>query len=293
MCRIHLFFVMSFFFSFGSYLFPQTITILYTNNNNGNISYCDCGDEPLGGLPRRKKLFDKIRNEEKQVLTVDAGDILNAFGFNRKQDSLVIKLYEKLSYDAVNIGEQEFSNGFEFYYKRIRTSSIPVVSSTLFYRDSLLSRPYIVKSVKGVRFGITGYTPSLSFRYLPNKHLLPLNIVNEKEKLLSVVQELKPKTDIILVLSQAGYEEDILIAKTIAGIDIIIGGHTQMEINEKFQTGNTIIAQAGGNGEWVGMLKIRLKDEQILSFENTLLPLDAKVGEDAGIKKTVDLFFSR
>jgi 5'-nucleotidase / UDP-sugar diphosphatase len=271
----------------------QTVTILYTNNNNGNISYCDCGDEPKGGLPRRKKLFDQIRDKEKNVLTVDAGDFLNAFGFNRKQDSITIKIYEKLSYDAINIGEQEFSNGFEFFYKQFINSSLPLLSSTIYFKDSLITKPYLIKTIHAIRFGIIGFTPQSSFRYLPNKHLLPITIINEKEKLQSAIFNLKSKADVILVLSQAGYEEDIQLAKSVTGIDIIIGGHTQMEINENFQAGKTIIAQAGGNGEWVGVLKINYKNNQIQSFENTLSPLDTKVGEDAAIKNIVEKYYNQ
>ncbi len=281
---------LTFFFMTADFLTGQTVTILYTNNNNGNINYCDCGDEPKGGLARRKTLFDRIRNKEKYVLTVDAGDVLNAFGFNRNQDSVALILYKKLDYDAVNIGEQEFSNGFEFYFKRVRTSGLPLVTSTLFYRDSLLARPYILKSVNGVRFGITGYTPAESFRYLPNKHLLPVIVPSAKEHLKKTIGEIRSLSDIVIVLSQAGYEEDIQLAKTIQGIGIIIGGHTQMEVNENFKIGNTIISQAGGNGEWVGKLTVNIKNGQIQSFDNKLIPLDLKIGEDAAIKNIIRQF---
>lgn len=272
------------------FLQAQTVTILYTNNNNGNINYCDCGDEPKGGLARRKTLFDRVRTKEKHVLAVDAGDVLNAFGFNRNQDSVALILYKKMAYDAVNIGEQEFANGFEFYYKNVRTSGLPLVSSSLFYRDSLLTRPYILKTVNGVRFGITGYTPAESFRYLPNKHLLPITLPDAKERLTKTIGELRSLSDIVIVLSQAGYEEDIRLAKTTPGINVIIGGHTQMEIDENFREGTTIIAQAGGNGEWVGQLTINVKNGLIQSFDNKLIPLDLKTGEDAAIKNIIRQF---
>lgn len=280
-------------FILSGILHGQSVTILYTNNNNGNISFCDCGDEPKGGLARRKALFDQIRLKEKNVLAVDAGDFLNAFGFNRKQDSLTVILYDKLAYDAINIGEQEFSNGLEFFYRRIKLSSLPLISSTLFFSDSLITQPWLIKKTGSIRFGIIGYTPASSFRYLPNKNSIHIVIIGEKEKLQANVSHLKTKSDIIIVLSQAGYEEDLQLATSIQGIDIIIGGHTQMEINENLKRGNTIITQAGGNGEWVGRLKLTFQNKRILSFENNLLPLDSKIREDNTIKNTVEAFIKK
>lgn len=268
----------------------QTFTILYTNNNNGNISACDCGDEPRGGLARRKAFFDALRKQNSRLLALDAGDFLNGFGFNRPQDSLVILLYKRLNYDAINIGEQEFSNGFDFFYRRVRPSTLPLVSANLYYNDTLLTQPYILRKLDGIHFGITGYTPQESFRYLPNKHLLPLNLNSSFERLSKTIRTLKSQCDIIIVLSQAGYDEDGKLAKSLPEIDILIGGHTQMEINEKLQTGKTIIAQAGSNGEWVGVLTIRIQNKKIVSFDNALQPMNKLIREDAAIQQWIQNF---
>jgi len=268
------------------------LTILHTNNNNGYIKMCDCSDHPMGGLDRRKYYFDQVRHSSPYSLTLDAGDFLDAFGFSKSQDKMVIRLYEQLGYDAVTVGDQEWVNGADFFNSHIIVSKLPLVSSTVKEKKTEETRiaPYVIKNIGGVRIGITGFLPAASFAYFPKGRKLETQIENEIEKLKKHLDLLAGKSDMIVLLSQAGYTEDFDLAKSFPIIDVIIGAHSQQEITEKTRVGKTIIVQAGGNGILVGKLDLKIVGKKIIDFENALIPMDQSMPQDSGFGRWIEDF---
>lgn len=267
------------------------LTIIYTNNNNGNVLECECEDLPYGGLARRKTVFDQIRNEQKNTLTVDAGDFLDQFGTNPAQDELVIQLYEKLRYDAVNIGDNELANETAFFKTKLLSSKIPLVSATIrSFHDQKITIPYIIKNISDTKIAFIGYTPNSSFQYFPEWKKLEIEIANENEKLKQVLDELDERVDMVILLSNAGDDEDYKLAKAFPVIDIIIGGHSQVELEQPVFIGKTIIVQAGGNGGYVGKLDLQYSNGKTRVVKNQLIPLKTTINDHAGLKKIVDEF---
>ena len=273
----------------------QDITIIYTNNNNGNIAECECEDLPYGGLARKKTVFDRIRSEHKNTVLVDAGDFLDQFGTRLSQDELVIKLYEKLGYDAVNIGDNELANEKLFFDSKLLASKIPLVSSTLTnQKNGKVAKPYIIKIFGALRVAFIGYTPKSSFQYFPAWKKLAVQIENERDQLKKALAEVSGKADLIILLSNAGDDEDYNLAKAFPEIDIIVGGHSQVELEEPVQIGKTIIVQAGGSGAYVGQLDITFtkKSNKAKIIANKLIPLDKSVKDHPETKKVIDEFLA-
>lgn len=267
------------------------ITVIYTNNNNGNILECECEDQPYGGLARRKTVFDQIRNERKNTITVDAGDFLDQFGTKPDQDELVIRLYEKLGYDAVNIGDNELANESVFFRNKLLSSKIHLVSSTISdINDEQVTKSYLIKDIAGIKIALIGYTPNSSFQYFPEWKKLEVKIAHEKEKLKQALDELNGKTDMIILLSNAGDDEDYKLAKTFPMIDVIVGGHNQVELEQPVLIGKTIIVQAGGNGGYVGKLDVLHSKGKIRWIKNQLIPLNSTIKDHPDFKKIVDEF---
>ncbi len=73
-----------------------------------------------------------------------------------------------------------------------------------------------------------------------------------------MVKELKPKTDLIILLSHLGYVKDIELAQTLQGINIIVGGHTGINLIYPPVIKNTIILQTASRGMFGGRLDLLL-----------------------------------
>jgi 2',3'-cyclic-nucleotide 2'-phosphodiesterase (5'-nucleotidase family) len=74
------------------------------------------------------------------------------------------------------------------------------------------------------------------------------------------VAEVARQTNIIVVLSNMGYEEDQRLSSLVPGIDLIVGRHSQAELTESWrneQTG-TVVVQAGTKGERLGRCRLHL-----------------------------------
>lgn len=281
------------FIGFGAAAYSQnsdTLLILYTNNTNGNLVACDCGDHPQGGLAKRKALMDRSRKEFRVTLTVDAGDILEPFGFRRAQDSVTLSLYRYLGYDAVNIGDNEFAHGIEFFRERVLRSDIPWVSATIMNLDN---DPVVVPSRvverSGVRIGIVGYTPRSSFENVTASKWASIRIEEERRVLRRSLDDLG-RADVTIVLSQAGDEGDLELARLFPDVNVIVGSHTQVEIEDPLLVGKTIVVQAGGNGTHVGRLRLVQRNGDWNLLDNQLIPLESNLPEDETVRRIVDEF---
>lgn len=269
------------------------LTIVYTNNNNGNILECECEDLPYGGLARRKTVFDKIHKENTNVLILDAGDLLDQFGSKPAQDELVIRIYEKLGYAGVNIGDNELANETDFFKSMLLSSKLPLVSATISdLKGQYVTKPYVIKTIAQTRIALIGFTPISSFQYFPEWKKLETKIENERERLKQVLDDVTGSADMIVLLSNAGDDEDYKLAKSFPIIDVIVGGHNQVELEEPVQIGKTIIVQAGGNGGYVGKLNIIYSNGKAKSIQNKLIPLEKNIKDDPEIKKIIDEFLS-
>ncbi len=267
----------------------KKITIVYTSNTNGIIENCGCPGNPLGGLDKRQTIFQKLITENKNILFLDAGDMLSSIGFAEK-DKFVVKAYEAMPYDAIGLGDQEFSNGIEFFESEVKNKlGKKIISANLRYSHSgkNIAQEYIVKEISGVKIGITSVVIEDPFMLMDEEKVKDVKVEDYKTALRKVINALKDKVDIIILLSHLGYIRDTGLPNEFPEIDVIIGSHSQTLLTEPERYGKTIVAQAGKNGEHVGCLEIEfdLGSKKIVSFSNKFYPLfkeikgDSKIGQ--------------
>jgi 2',3'-cyclic-nucleotide 2'-phosphodiesterase (5'-nucleotidase family) len=83
-----------------------------------------------------------------------------------------------------------------------------------------------------------------------------------------MVKELKPKTDLILLLSHLGYVKDIEVAQTVPGIHIIVGGHTGINLPYPPVIKNIIILQTTSRGMFTGRLDLVFNNHEPIFFNS-------------------------
>ncbi len=262
--------------------------LLFTNNNNGIAEVCDCGEDPLGGLARRKSFFDSVSST---ALRLDAGDFLDAFGFSPPKDELVIGLYRQLQYEAIGVGDQEFANGLSFVPRwlgplPVTSVNVPAVSGASIPRERIVRKG-------GVSFGIVSHLPWSSFLYFHDKKLLPWTDWGDGiSELRKKAAELRSRVDMIIVLSHAGYEEDVEWVKKVPGVDVIVGSHSQTEVTEPTVVGGTTIVQAGGGGTHVGILELTKSQGIWRVVRHRLVPMDSSIPENPDFKRRIEIYQS-
>ena len=100
-----------------------------------------------------------------------------------------------------------------------------------------------------------------------------------------MVKELKPKTDLIILLSHLGYAKDIELAQSVQGINTIVGGHTGINLVYPLAIKNTIILETASRGMFGARLELLFHNHEPIfynsatkvSLESTLKNLNQRL----------------
>jgi len=253
----------------------KRITILHTNDVHSQIEPLPNNHYKypgLGGFARRATQIDSIRKENKHTLLLDAGDIFQGTPyFNYFGGELEFKLMSMLGYDLATLGNHDFDNGINGFYKQLPNANFDFVSANYDFSNTILEgkvKPYKIFVKDGIKIGVFGLgveleglvTPTL---YKETKYLDPVTISQDIAKELKEVQH----CDLIICLSHIGYHykknpnkiSDLQLARQTKDIDLIIGGHTHTLLPkptvEKNSAGeNVLINQCGKSGVYMGQI---------------------------------------
>lgn len=220
----------------------KKITILHTNDVH---SYIDPfpKDHPrnpnMGGVARRAALIESIRQENKNVLLLDAGDIFQGTPyFNYYGGELEFKLMSMMKYDVATIGNHDYDNGLEGLLAQLPHAQFDFVSSNYDFKNTILDgyiKPYKITTIDGIKIGIFGL--GVELEGLVDKKNCKETVYNDPIEIATdMSRQLKHehKCDLVICLSHIGYkykEEpnkvcDVILAQKTKDIDLIIGGHT-------------------------------------------------------------------
>lgn len=226
----------------------QKLTILHTNDVHSRIEPfpMDGGrNQGLGGTARRSGLIKKIRGEQENVLLLDAGDIFQGTPyFNKFGGELELKLMSNMGYDATTLGNHDFDNGVEGFYKQLSHVNFSVLSANYDFTNTALQgyvKPFKVFEKSGLKIGVFGLGIELkglvdAKNYGETQYLDPVAKANE----IAAILKNEYRCDLVICLSHLGYAyrndkvSDRVLAATTRNIDLIIGGHshTFMEVPE-------------------------------------------------------------
>ena len=253
------------------------LVILHTNDTHSQVEPTDKSSlktSDMGGYARRMGLISRIREQEKNVLLVDAGDYSQGTPyFNFFNGRIEIDGMNRMKYDAGTLGNHEFDNGIDTLAVVLKNAAFPMISSNYNLEKTnlyQLVKPYVVLVKAGVRIGIMALDvnpESLIFEknYRGLIYLDPVQKANEVSALLKK----KEKCDIIICLSHLGSDStklevnDFEIAHKTRYIDVIIGGHSHsliMNTEVKNVIGKqVVIAQMGKSGMYFGRVDLELE----------------------------------
>lgn len=218
----------------------KQLTILHTNDVHSRIEPFPMDGskyQNLGGVARRASILKQIRAQVKNVLLFDAGDMFQGTPyFNKFGGELEIKAMSMMKYDAATMGNHDFDNGMEGFYKQLPHASFPILMSNYDFSNTILKNvtiPYKIFKVDGLKVGVFGIGLELKGmvadkNYGDTVYQDPIKKANE----MADVLKHDYKCDLVICLSHLGYKytsnkvSDQILAKNNKSIDLIIGGHT-------------------------------------------------------------------
>jgi len=217
-----------------------SITILHTNDVHSRLDPfpMDGGrNAGRGGVARRATLLKSIREQEKDVLLFDAGDIFQGTPyFNLYKGEPEILAMNQLNYDAGTLGNHDFDGGIDNMVTQFGKAKFPMLIANYDFKNTVMDGKTQASKIfekDGVRIGVfgvgikpDGLIPKEAYK--ETRYLDPIEIGNDMAARLRN----ENKCDYVICLSHLGFKYDgptvsdnVLAAKT-RNIDLIIGGHT-------------------------------------------------------------------
>ncbi|MBD3335107.1 MAG: hypothetical protein GF355_06290, partial [Candidatus Eisenbacteria bacterium] len=262
----------------------RELTILHTNDIHGAFAprEADWRDDrrPIGGM---EALADRVRDARHAgggVLLLDAGDIMTGnpicdIEVDGVRGGGLIDLMNTVGYDALALGNHELDISQENALGLARLAEFPVLACNLVRDEGSLFTGHAATVLErdGVRVGVIGViTPHLA-GVVQRESLEGLEVLDPVPAVQALADSLDPATDLLVVLSHMGIEEDRRLARQVSGIDLIVGGHSHTRLAEPERVGEVHIAHAGSRLTQAGELRIRVEDDRIAQLTGRLVDL--------------------
>lgn len=300
-------FIIIFFLSFQITSEVKELTILHTNDLHAHlfprIAPWISESRKIGGFANLATLVKQEKRLNPNSILIDAGDYFSGpYISTLTKGEAVIKSMNFLGIDAACIGNHEFDHGWDNMLIQIEKANFPILNGNLFFEgtDQLVwDNPYIILERDDLKIGIIGLHGKFAFYDTINfKMTEGIEARDEEEYLRKYIKELKPKTDIIILAVHQGMPgrqssigltdvernlyKDILLARNVPGVDIIVTGHAHQGTEKALVSNGTIIVSTNAYSTELGKLQIKYdtEKEMIISHSNQLITIFDDVLED-------------
>lgn len=234
------------------------IHILHTNDIHSHLQR----------TPQIASLLQTLRSEATNrgdaAVTIDVGDHMDRMRVETEgtKGAVNVAIMDETGYDYITLGNNE---GLTFPHDVLDhmydEASFKVILSNWYDLKTNerphWMQPYDIKEWFGCRVAFIAVTAPFNDFY----RLLGWEVKNPFDTVRDLVSELRTdhQVDVVVVLSHLGFIHDEQMAKTIPGIDVILGGHTHHLLEEVVWRNGTVLAATGKFGEFVGEVKLTVE----------------------------------
>lgn len=299
-----------------AYAQTKKLTVLYTNDLHSHfesqiVPWAD-KDRLIGGFANIATLVKREKAANPNTVYFDAGDsFAGPYVSSLTKGEAVIDAMNYLGLDAACVGNHEFDYGWENARAQFAKAKFPLLNGNIFIKGTNKlhwNKPYVIKNVNGIRLGIIGLHEKFAFYDTVSAEMIEgVEVRDEKVYLRKYIRELRPKTDLIVLLIHIGipgtqssegekdvvrnHQHDIDLAKAVPGVDLMITGHPHSGTPEPLISNGTIIVSTDAYTIELGKLEITYdkKRDKITDYKNHFKYLyDDEVEDDAEMVSVIN-----
>ncbi|MDY0099113.1 MAG: bifunctional UDP-sugar hydrolase/5'-nucleotidase [Bacteroidales bacterium] len=305
----------------------RKLVILHTNDLHSRLtgfapesSYSPLvtgNDNTMGGFSRLAALLKKdIMLNREGTLVIDGGDFLMGTLFHglETSDGFQLPLMREMGYDIVCLGNHEFDFGPGKLTEIIRSSNasgqVPSIllgnavfddrkpeddSLAELFSSGMIKRKHIIEK-NGIKIGLFSLLGKDAAEVAPLAE--PVKFSKQIPAAKKMVKELKAeKCDLIICVSHSGLSysdkkgwggEDVKLAKSVRGINIIISGHTHTRLDKPLIVNGVNIVQTGEYGKYAGRMELTLSGKEIRIDGYKLIPVNDDLQGDTDIFQLIE-----
>ncbi len=297
----------------------KEVTVLFTHDLHSHFlpSRDDDGGQ-FGGYARLMTVINEQKEKHPDAILVDGGDFSMGSLFQTcyATDALELRLMGLMGYDATTFGNHEFDYLPEGLASMLNKASLSgdrlpdIVNSNYLppkeneegYNPELWQaftnygvKEYIILERGGVYFAIFGINGFDSDDCAPNSGMVFEDPATTSQRVVdTALKDCKESFGVeplVICLSHSGTEEgageDVELAKSVEGIDLIVSGHTHTSLDEPIKVNDTYIVSAGEYGKCLGVVNMSFDGKSAAITDYELVAVDENVEEDKEIDKKV------
>jgi 5'-nucleotidase len=282
----------------------KKFTILHSNDMHGDFLAEVGGAEGhlIGGVSLLSGYINKVRQEEKNVLFVISGDMLQGSLIDKEHRGLsTIEIMNYLAPDVVTLGNHELDYGFPHLLFLEKMANFPIVNANLYIKkyNKRLMNPYVILNVDGFDIMFIGIVTQEVLKSLKRDGSIStfISLEDAATEVGKICDAYKTEDiDLTILLTHIGFEEDKKLAAMLNpewGVDMIIGGHSHTILEQPAKVNDILIAQAGVGTDQIGRFDVVVDDDtnSIVEWQWQLIPVDNNLAEpDVEIEKFIATF---
>ncbi|MEB3329661.1 MAG: 5'-nucleotidase C-terminal domain-containing protein [Candidatus Sericytochromatia bacterium] len=282
---------------------PELLTILHTNDTHDHLEPFNAGGaEGIGGIARRTTLFRRIRKETPATLVLDAGDVFQGtplFNFYAGEPDYMTMA--QAGYDVLTVGNHDLDNGLENLQQQVRhlgQGRGPVSANMLDEAGKPLFESHREVQVGKLKVAVIGALGVEAFHAVAEPRRKGVQILEPLPVLRELVGRLRPKVDLVVLLTHIGHEGEVELAHALPEVDLIVGGHSHTKVEAPVVVShpggrNTLVVQAFQWGQFVGRLDLQVEGRRIVGHTGRLIPVTADLPPDPAVAATVARYADR
>lgn len=231
---------------------PTRITILHIND-----VYEISPKDGIGGLAELMTLVRAERARNPDSITTFGGDLISPSVLSGvTKGRPMIELMNAIGVDVAVMGNHEFDFGPAVAARRIGESRFPWLGANVLGRDrkpAVGARDRITVERGEVTIGFFGVlTPDTETQSSPGRDIEFADVL---ETAGASVRRLRAAgADLVVALTHLAIDQDRDLAVSVAGIDVILGGHDHDPIT--FYEGGVLIHKSGHNAHFLGVIDL-------------------------------------
>ena len=247
-------------------------------------------------MPQFAAMIDSLRGVYPDLLVFSAGDNRTGNPINDQYDPVnypMIALMNKVGFNLSTVGNHDWDGGVAALQKNIEDADFPFLCANVMVPEDvkLDVKPYEIIQVQGVKVAVLGMV-EIGARGTPGAHPMHFKKVSFKKysEVLPEYQFLKDQSDIFILLSHLGYDDDLEIAKSYPAFDAILGGHTHTLTQVPEKHNGVMVTQAGSSLKNATLTLFMIRRGELVDVVSKTLDVQHFRKKNAEVQAMVDEF---
>lgn len=287
-------------------LFPQPkhITILHTNDMHASFLpheayWIRSTPKPLvGGINELAFTVDSIRKTRTSTILLDAGDLMTGNPitdrvFKGAEGGALVEMLNLIGYEGWTPGNHDFDISYANFRKLTRIAKFPVFTANLVNETTgkpITKKEYIILEKHGLKIGVFGLMSGEYESLVGQNSRKGVKLMPPIDAAKRMIKLLRPQTDLLIALTHQGVEDDSILAVSVKGLDVIIGGHSHTRLKKPKYINGVVIAQTGSNCENLGVIDLTVENKAVTKWDGGLTQLWYQPDRKTAVTALVDSF---